>query len=68
MAEQEKDLTIDQCFEQIEELINKLESDDISLEQSFEMYNKGINLVKECNDKIDTVEKKIKIIESENQD
>ena len=64
MAEQEKKMTIDQCLNQIEELIAKLEADDISLEQSFELYNKGISLVKDCNDKIDNVEKKIKIIES----
>lgn len=65
---EEKELTIDQSFAQLEELINRLEEDDVSLEQSFELYNKGINLVKECNEKIDLVEKKIKIIETENQE
>ena len=34
-------------------------SEDISLEQSFHVYEKGMKLLRECNEKIDRVEKKV---------
>lgn len=37
----------------------KLESEDISLEDSFFVYKEGMNILKYCNDKIDKVEKKV---------
>ena len=39
--------------------MEKLESRDISLEESFAMYQKGMDLLKQCSKKIDTVEKKM---------
>ena len=35
----------------------------MSLEDSFQLYNKGMELLKICNDKIDTVEKKMLILD-----
>ena len=43
----------------LDEHIQELESGDISLEQSFQVYEKGMRLLKECNEKIDLVEKKV---------
>ena len=40
-------------------MLEKLEGKDISLEDSFALYQKGMELVKTCNSKIDTVEKKM---------
>ena len=40
-----------------------MDNDEVSLEDSFKLYEKGMKLVKQCNDKIDKVEKKINIIE-----
>lgn len=66
MSEQMNDkdtMTIEEGFSLLEELIGKMEEPEVSLEESFALYNKGIKLVKECNDKIDYVEKQIKLIE-----
>lgn len=54
-----KETTIDQIFEKIEDAINRLEQDDISLEESFKIYKEGMKLIKSCNDKIDKVEKEV---------
>jgi len=58
-----KEMTIEEQFTALEGIILKMEAEDVSLEESFELYNEGIKLVKNCNDKIDMVEKKIKIVE-----
>ena len=39
-------------------IVEKLESRDISLEESFTLYQKGMELLKQCSSKIDRVEKK----------
>ncbi|MFV0364705.1 MAG: exodeoxyribonuclease VII small subunit [Suipraeoptans sp.] len=54
-------------FEQLEELTKKMESDDISLEDSFILYSKGMDLLKKCNSKIDTIEKKISVLDDEGE-
>ena len=57
---------IEDNFEQLEDIISKMQSDRITLEQSFELYNKGLSLVQACNNQIDKIEKQIKIIEEGN--
>ena len=54
-----KELTLEQTFEKLEEAINKLESEDISLEESFKVYKEGMKLIQSCNNKIDKVEKEV---------
>lgn len=58
--EQERDdLSLEEAFEQIEEVISHLETEEITLEQSFLEYNRGMKLLQHCNEKIDRVEKKV---------
>lgn len=54
-----KELTLEQMFEKLEESIEKLEQEDISLEDSFKIYQEGMKLIRTCNEKIDKVEKEV---------
>lgn len=56
--------TIEKSFEELTEIIRKMDDDSLPLEESFKLYEKGIKIVKQCNDKIDKVEKKLMIIEN----
>lgn len=58
-------LSLEESFEQLDELLEKLENRDTTLEESFSLYQKGMNLLRLCNDKIDTVEKKILVMNEE---
>lgn len=62
---QEKELTVEEIFKNLDVTVEKLESRDISLEDSFRLYTQGMELVRQCNEKIDTVEKKM-LLMSEN--
>lgn len=55
--------SIEQTFAQLDELLEKLESPDTTLEESFACYEAGILLVRSCNDKIDKVEKQMIILQ-----
>lgn len=59
--------TIEQNFEEIEMIIKKMQEEDVTLDTSFELYNQGLKLVKDCNSQIDMIEKQIKIINEEQE-
>ena len=67
MEENKNDLSLEEHFNEIELLLADMERDDISLEKSFELYEKGMKLLKSCNEKIDKVEKKVQILDKEGQ-
>lgn len=59
MQEKEMNLSVEEVFEKLDATVEKLESRDISLEDSFRLYSEGMELLRYCNEKIDTVEKKM---------
>lgn len=57
-------MTLEQSFEGIDNIINELQSGELTLEESFKKYEEGMKLIKNCNDAIDKVEKKLIVIEN----
>ena len=58
-TDKKEEITLDEMMQILDEHIQQLESNDISLEESFQVYEKGMKLLQECSDKIDRVEKKV---------
>ena len=52
-------VSMEEAFQELDAILEKLEGKDISLEDSIALYQTGMELVKTCNSKIDTVEKKM---------
>ena len=60
MAENQKEeKTLEEAFSELDVLADKLEDRETSLEDSFRLYKQGMGLLKFCNDKLDTGEKKM---------
>ena len=57
-----KKTNLEENFARIDEIMDELSKEDISLEESFNLYKEGMELVKGCNDAIDKVEKEIIIL------
>ncbi len=55
--------SLEELFEKLEEVIAKMECADVTLEQSFTFYNEGMQLLRQCGEAIDTVEKKVQILD-----
>lgn len=64
MSENKK--SVEESFNEIESIIAEMQKEDVTLDHSFELYNQGLKLIKECNGKLDSMEKQIKIIEEGN--
>lgn len=50
------------ALEDIERIVEQLESGELSLEDSLAIFEKGVGLTKYCYQKLDEVEKKIEIL------
>lgn len=61
-AENGYELTIEEAFDKIEEAIEQLEDENISLDDSFRVYQEGMKILKRCSEQIDKVEKKVLLI------
>lgn len=60
--------TLEQSFECLDDIIGQLQSGKLTLEESFKKYEEGMKLIKSCNAAIDKVEKKLIVIERQEQD
>ncbi len=66
MAEK-KEAGLEELFTDIEEILGKMEDREVSLEDSFLLYEEGMKKLKQCNDRIDQVEKKMLMISGQGE-
>ncbi len=59
MAREKKVKNIDEMFQELDDLIKELEKEDITLEESFALYSTGMKTIQSCNEKVETIEKKV---------
>ena len=55
--------SLETIFDELDQVVQQLEAEDVFLEDSFDLYHKGMDLLKVCNDKIDTIEKKMMVLD-----
>jgi exodeoxyribonuclease VII small subunit len=67
MEQNREEQNLEELFSGLEDVIHEMEAEDVSLEDSFRLYHKGMNLLKLCNTKIDKVEKKMLILDEEGE-
>lgn len=60
--------TLEETFEELDEIIGQLEKEEVGLDDSFRLYNAGMKLLKSCNASIDKVEKKILTINEKGEE
>lgn len=60
-----KELTLEEMMDELDNCVKQLEEDSISLEESFQIYEQGMKYVKACNDRIDKVEKDVLKLEED---
>ena len=61
-----KDLSFEESLKKLEEIVDLLESGEINLEKSVKLYEEGMILKKNCDDKLKKIEAQIKKIKIEN--
>ncbi|SDB12500.1 Exodeoxyribonuclease VII small subunit [Pseudobutyrivibrio sp. YE44] len=60
--EEKNETTIEQSFEILEDIITKMESSDISLDESFALYKTGMEELQHASSKIEQTKKAVMAI------
>lgn len=71
MAKKEKErseeMTLEEAFAGLDRMIETLEKKETSLEDSFQVYQKGMELIKMCSEKIAAVENKVLLMNEDGE-
>ncbi len=62
-----KEMKLEEALDRIDALLNQMGDKDVSLEETFRLYQEGMRLLKNCNEQIDRVEKQMIQIDEEGQ-
>lgn len=62
MAAKKQYKDFESALDRLEEITELMESGDVALEKSIELYTEGLEIAKYCNQKLSEAESKIKII------
>ena len=62
MAKKDKQIQFEEAFKRLEDIVTKLESGDLSLEESMTLFEEGITLTKKCKSRLEAAEQKIQLL------
>lgn len=63
-----EELNFEELIEKLEDITNKLEKEQLSLDESVKLFEEGMNISKECNSKLEDAEKRITILINKNDE
>jgi len=62
MSPMHKKTNFEENIKKLEEIVRKLEKGEISLEESLAVFEEGVALVRDCQNQLDKVAERIKIL------
>lgn len=66
MAQQKKTPAFEQSLNNLQALVERLESGDLSLEESLSTFEKGIALTRECQSALQDAEQRVQVLLEQN--
>ncbi len=63
MEETIEKFSMEKAYEELDALLADMEENEHSLSETFSLYEKGLKLIRQCNDEIDHIEKQLVILE-----
>ncbi len=67
MPKKSNKIDFEKTFTELEKLVNQMEKGDLSLEESLQCFEKGMNLTKDCQQALSEAEQKVKILLEKNK-
>ncbi|MCK5357839.1 MAG: exodeoxyribonuclease VII small subunit [Elusimicrobiales bacterium] len=65
MAKKEKNFDFEKNLNKLENIVEKLESEDTPIEKSLEFFEEGVKISKELSGKLDEVKRKIEVLKKD---
>ena len=63
-----EELNFEELMIKLEDITNRLENEKLSLDESVKLFEEGMEISKECNNKLEDAEKKITILINEHNE
>ena len=60
-----ENINLEKLIAELKSIVNKMESDDLNVEDSLKSYEKGISLIKNAQNKLKKIEQKVEILSKE---
>ena len=57
-------MSFELAMSRLEEIVGKLDSGKVTLDESLKLYEEGIALVRLCSERLDSAEQKIKLVKA----
>ena len=67
MKDKEPQRSFESSLEALEEIVGKLERGDLALEESLELFEQGIRLSRECQERLSQAERRIEVLMRDQQ-
>ncbi|MCD7864535.1 MAG: exodeoxyribonuclease VII small subunit [Clostridiales bacterium] len=61
-TEENREMTLEELFADLDGILADMNDREVSLEDAFSLYEKGMRKIRLCNEKLDLVEKKMMVI------
>ena len=62
-----KTRTFESSLEELERIVRELEQGELPLEKSLELFEQGVKLSRECQDRLNQAERRIEVLMRDNQ-
>lgn len=58
-ADNGKQVSVEEAFAQLSDIVEKMDEPEVTLEESMQLYRRGIELLNQCGDTLDRIEKEM---------
>tara|TARA_B100000676_G_C17656497_1_gene619251 strand:+ start:298 stop:528 length:231 start_codon:yes stop_codon:yes gene_type:complete len=67
MKKKKENKSFEQSLDRLEKLVSKMESGDIELEKSMELFEEGMNLINDCQSQLNKADQRIQKFIDQNE-
>ena len=67
MKKKKENKSFEQSLDRLEKLVSKMESGDIALEKSMELFEEGMNLINDCQSQLNKADQRIQKFIDQNE-
>jgi exodeoxyribonuclease VII small subunit len=61
-SKEKEDMGFEESLKRLEKIVDRLEDDELSLEESLKLFEEGVGLARACGQRLDEAEKKVTLL------
>lgn len=66
-SENRESFSVEEAFTKLSDIVEKMDEPEVTLEESMQLYRNGVELLNQCGDTLDRIEKELIILTEEGE-